>query len=273
MYNNDFLQKEISNYHPLQPGFEFNMDHYIELKRGRDLISQDATLIYQFKTSKNSVNSTLVVPDGCIDLTFCCNPKKSSANIVGTVLQGKQIAFKENTEYFGIRYLPGQGIYLMKELINKQIPLIDVISNASGIVDKIGEAQSFKERTELLVNFINSSMLKSYTVPDIVSYSIKAICLARGNLIIDQLAHETGYSNRYLRKKFEEFIGLSPKVFSEIIRFQNSLRMIIEPENYDYSDIINENGYYDQSHLNYQFKKFCNLTPAKLKNAFSLIKK
>ncbi|MHB1404116.1 MAG: helix-turn-helix domain-containing protein [Desulfitobacteriaceae bacterium] len=268
MYKSDYPHKKINNYIPLQPSFEIIMDHYIELRRGRDSLSQDIALYYQFRTNKDSGNSILVVPDGCIDLVFCCNPKKFSAHIYGTVLQSKQIIFEENSEYFGVRYLPEQEIYLMKELIDKQIPLIDIISSAFGIIDKIASAQSFQERIKILGDLINRSTLKINTVPKIVSYSIKAICSAKGNLNIDLLAQETGYSNRYLRKRFEEFVGLSPKFYSEIIRFQNSLSMVIDSKNYDYWDIISENGYYDQSHFINQFKKFSKLTPAKMKNSF-----
>jgi len=266
MYKSDYLNTKTTNYYPLQPGFEINMDHYIQLKRGRDPISQDIILFYQFKTNKDLVNSIFVLPDGCIDLLFCCNPMKSSAYIYGTVLKGQQIIFEENSEYFGVRYMPDQGHYIMKELIDQRVPLNDVISSASSIVDEIGGAQSFQERTELLVNLVNNLTLKINHIPDIVRYSIKVICSAKGNFAIHQLAQETGYSNRYLRKKFEEFIGLSPKFFSEIIRFQKSLSMVIDPTNYDYWDIISENGYYDQSHLISEFKKFSNLTPAKLKH-------
>lgn len=86
---------------------------------------------------------------------------------------------------------------------------------------------------------------------------------------MDQLAQETGYSLRYLRKKFDDYIGLSPKLFSEIIRFQNSLNMIISKDIFNWWDIVSENGYYDQAHFINQFRKFSHLTPAKFKEIFA----
>jgi AraC-like DNA-binding protein len=81
---------------------------------------------------------------------------------------------------------------------------------------------------------------------------------------MNQLANEIGYSTRYLRKQFETHIGISPKLFSKIIRFQCSLNMLLNNNHYTVNDVIYENGYYDQSHLINEFKDFGYITPYKL---------
>ncbi|RJS63861.1 hypothetical protein CJ485_03605 [Priestia filamentosa] len=50
-------------------------------------------------------------------------------------------------------------------------------------------------------------------------------------------------------KQFEQDIGISPKLFSQIVRFQCSLSMFMNDKNYSICDIIEESGYYDQAHL------------------------
>lgn len=79
-----------------------------------------------------------------------------------------------------------------------------------------------------------------------------------------ELANETGYSTRYLRKQFEDHIGISPKLFSQIVRFQSSLNMLLKNASCSVIDVSNENGYYDQAHLINEFKNFGYDTPYKL---------
>ena len=261
-------RNENISYLPLQPGFEINKDYYIRVEK--DLINKNIMIFYQFKMDSSSANnSILVVPDGCVDIIFSYNPRNIFANCCGTVLQSKKIIFKSDYEYFGVRYLAEQGIFLMKDLIESEIPLLDLITGDRYIVEKIANARSFAERVDLFNIFMAASTSEFALVPKLVKYSIERIYQAKGNINMDQLAMESGYSVRYLRKKFEDIIGMPPKFFSEIVRFQNSLSMIIKKDEYSLWDVISETGYYDQAHFINQFKKFSTLTPVKFKETFA----
>lgn len=254
------------NYLPLQPGFEINKDYYIQINR--DSNDSNAVVFYQFQIDKNSNNSLLVVPDGCIDIIFRYNNQKISADCYGSLLQSKKVLFQSDYEYFGVRFLAEQGVFSMKDLIESEIPLLDLITSDPYIIEKIANSKSFVERINFINNFIKNSVPKFSIVPELVKYSIDRIYKSKGNINLDQLSAETGYSIRYIRKKFEEVIGIPPKFFSEIVRFQNSLSMIIKNDEFSLWDIINENGYYDQAHFINQFKKFSTLTPTKFMETF-----
>lgn len=234
-----------------------------------DSINKRIRIFYQFKINTKSDNLTFVVPDGCLDVIFSFNSQKLFANCYGTVLQTKKKIFKSDYEYFGVRYLPEDGIFLMKDLIEAEVPLFDIVIGDSFIMEKIANAKSFEERILLYHTFINSSTINLTLIPSLVKYSVNRIYQSRGIINIDQLANETGYSIRYLRKKFEDSIGMPPKLFSEIIRFQNTLSMIIKKDRYNLWDVISENGYYDQSHFINQFKRFSTLTPVKFKETLA----
>ena len=75
------------------------------------------------------------------------------------------------------------------------------------------------------------------------------------------MADFTGYSGRYCREKFKEAAGVSMKQYSNIIRFQNVVRMLEQEPAPSLSDIVFENGYFDQSHLNREFKQFSGESP------------
>jgi AraC-like DNA-binding protein len=147
----------------------------------------------------------------------------------------------------------------MRELLGKKIPLVDLFSIDLNIEQMLIE-KPFKEKIQLFEKFIES-IAPNIKYHNVVEYSIKQIYLSKGNININQLKIDTGYSDRYLRKKFEEYIGFSPKQFSEIVRFQNSLAMIFKKNGYNSLDIVFENGYHDHAYFIKGFKKFAQLTP------------
>lgn len=253
-------------YFPAQPEVQYKMDNYIEQRPLNRLIGKDIALYYQFKTQKETINTFALIPDGCFDLLFCCCPKHSSIFLWTSPLERReqQLDFQEGCEYFGVRFQPEQGLlkinYSMRDLLGKKIPLNDLISVDPFLMEKILHATSFVERIRLFEVFVNS-ILTPPSSHNVVRYCIEKIYLANGNISINDLTEDTGYSDRYIRKKFAEVIGFSPKQFSEIVRFQNSLAMIFESNTHNLADIVYQNGYYDQAHFIKGFKKFVHVAP------------
>ena len=67
------------------------------------------------------------VPDGCVDMVFCCDTTAPEANICGTVLAPETVLLRSDSCYFGVRFLPGYNPVLgmsgvMGQLVNHQIP-------------------------------------------------------------------------------------------------------------------------------------------------------
>ena len=74
------------------------------------------------------------VPDGCVDMVFCCDPEQPYAEICGTVLAPQAVLLHSDTCYFGVRFLPGYNPVLgsseiMSQLVNHQIPLDELIQD------------------------------------------------------------------------------------------------------------------------------------------------
>lgn len=258
----------------MQPEFEMNTGYYVEHKEG-DRGNHSTFLFYQFKMNEGSTKPISVIPDGCIDILFCCDERKPAANICGSVLQSKSINLKTGYEYFGVRFLPKQETqnlnFPMSEMIEREVPLTDMISIGAAGLEKVVNERDFYKRIQLFKQMIGQTIFASGNSPQsIIKYALNKIYSSKGNININQLADETGYSTRYLRKKFEENIGISPKLFSQIVRFQYSLYMLLKDHNYSIKDIIVENGYYDQAHLINEFKKFGNLTPNTLSKKMAI---
>lgn len=79
--------------------------------------------------------------------------------------------------------------------------------------------------------------------------------------IISEVVEQTGLSSRHFIQIFHEAVGLTPKQFSRVKRFQEVLRLIEEGEQIVWADIALSRGYYDQAHCIHDFQDFCGLTP------------
>jgi AraC-like DNA-binding protein len=76
---------------------------------------------------------------------------------------------------------------------------------------------------------------------------------------IAMVAKTYGFSERSLERKFHDLVGVSPKKFSSMIRFEKAIAHLESKS--DWEKMGANLGYYDQSHFIHEFKQFANLTP------------
>lgn len=82
----------------------------------------------------------------------------------------------------------------------------------------------------------------------------------RGNLRMDKLAKEVHVGTRQIERIFKENIGLTPKAFAALIRYQSVWREALYQKNFCIQDAVCEFGYTDQAHLLHDFKKYHGIT-------------
>ncbi|RYL92720.1 AraC family transcriptional regulator [Sporolactobacillus sp. THM7-4] len=257
-----------SSYFPLQPEIQKTTNDYQEIKWLNNGYDRNIALFYQFETNRESVNLLSLIPDGCFDILVCCSSNYPYAILWTSPLhRRKQPNFRVNCTYFGVRFYPEQSLlrvsYPMKELLDQQVPLLDVLPMGQSFVEQIGMAKSFKDRIKFFLHYLDIIKENLNSEQKIVRYSVDKIYLSSGNLNIQELSRVIGYTPQYIRKKFEKYIGFSPKQFCRIVKFQNALDEItlINEKKMNLTEITTDNGFYDQSHFIREFKKLANLTP------------
>ena len=82
---------------------------------------------------------------------------------------------------------------------------------------------------------------------------------------VEALAHALGTSARQLRRTFSEVVGLSPKTYTRIVRFQRALRLARRPDAPSWSSIAAATGYFDQAHMSAEFRALAGTTPSALR--------
>ncbi|MDF9795381.1 AraC-like DNA-binding protein [Catalinimonas alkaloidigena] len=94
---------------------------------------------------------------------------------------------------------------------------------------------------------------------------INDIHSSNGQLSIYELSKRNYTTVRQLERNFKTYIGISPKEYSNIIRFQNALNIIKNSsENRSLLDIAFECGFYDHSHLTNEVKRNTGFSPSEL---------
>jgi AraC-like DNA-binding protein len=94
-------------------------------------------------------------------------------------------------------------------------------------------------------------------------HPVVALALERFTRVADvrEVVAESGYSHRRFIALFHEAVGLTPKLYCRLQRFQRTLaRMTVVPH-HAWVDLALEAGYSDQSHFNREFSEFAGITP------------
>jgi len=193
---------------------------------------------------------------GLIDTPVILDPQKDTPT--GTII----IEFNPLGAYrfFHLRYT---------EVRNEITDLTDLAGKeAITLRSQLAETDDTSEKLQLLQNFLIHQLEKHLPDP-IYDHCIQRITAANGLTSVAQLEKETGYSARWLHKKFSEHLGTGAKNLAEIVRFKQFYQAYstgIPPEilkQYIYQ------YYYDQSHFLRAFKRFTGTTPTELQNSMN----
>jgi AraC-like DNA-binding protein len=74
-------------------------------------------------------------------------------------------------------------------------------------------------------------------------------------------SQEAGLSRRRFTQLFREQIGLTPKLYCRVQRFQNALQQIASGASVHWAQLALAAGYCDQAHLAHEFRDFSGLSP------------
>jgi len=159
------------------------------------------------------------------------------------------------------------------ELNNKTIDLADFYgSDIHPVEDQVYSAKTSHE----IISAIEKFLLKkvSATIPADAAFNqaISLIYHQKGIVTIEGLLKAVPVTERQLQRKFQHYIGISPKKFAGVIKMQHFLKRLKNHAPDDkLAQIVYGSGYYDQAHLNNWFKKSAGITPLQYHNNDNLL--
>ena len=170
----------------------------------------------------------------------------------------------------GIVFKPGGAAPFfsppLKELKNQRIPL-DVLwgAEAGALRAQLLEAETPRQCFLALECFLerkvqhNCSAFREYH--PFIEYTVSRLSQAPGENSLDQIRNRCGYGTTRFPSLFSQAVGLTPKQFSRVQRFQQVINALFRRQVADWPDMALRYGYYDQAHFINEFKAFTGITP------------
>jgi AraC-like DNA-binding protein len=129
----------------------------------------------------------------------------------------------------------------------------------------LGEAPSFEARVRFANEWLFRQSLRAGEV-DAISEAANRMILSGGRADLMALADSVGLSSRQFARRFTRQIGMRPKLFARIARFEAALEHKAFFALKSWTEIAHEFGYYDQMHMVHDFAEFTGETPGGILN-------
>ena len=267
MLKEDVQYNHVSKSPPLQPFANRCAGSYQECQLGWNpyCLKKDA-LFYQFSTGDGEEDIELV-PDACLNILLELDGANPRAMFSGTFLQSSMLTLKPNTTYFGFKPYSNPGFKCQKinlrDMVDSYTDFTYAFPYSERLFSEMFEAAGFREKVRIFMQYAEKHLVDESYYTTFVDYLAVMLCSAHEGIAFANMAQVFGYSERYCREKFKESYGLSPKQYSEIIRFQNTLKALLSGSCKDLCSLAIESGFFDQSHLTHDFRRYTNAPPEK----------
>ena len=130
--------------------------------------------------------------------------------------------------------------------------------DAVDLRERLLEADAPEKQLEILESFLAARLPRVHGLNPAVAHALERFATTAN---VAQVVRETGYSHRRFIALFRHAVGLSPKLYCRLQRFQRALgRMAAEP-NAAPVEVALKAGYSDQPHFNREFRDFGGMTP------------
>jgi AraC-like DNA-binding protein len=156
-------------------------------------------------------------------------------------------------------FLPGP----MGELMNESVDLRQLWDpqEVSDLEDKLYQSEPVSAVVHLQTFLIKHRRFQ--TIDSLALNAAKRFMLKAGNVLIGRVAGELATTERSLERRFQQWIGTSPKRFAALLRFQKSIQLLQDGK--EGAEVAYECGYFDQAHFIQEFKNFTGVSPQKYK--------
>jgi AraC-like DNA-binding protein len=217
-----------------------------------------------------------VLPDGrfklIIELADAWGGSPSASfPVVGMQTRYVVIDTKSLQSLLGVVFRPGgTGAFLdapADAFLDRSIPL-DLVWGSAAIElrTRLQEAASAAEKFWLLETALQQRLCRRLSekprgLHPAVRYALGEFEREPHIQRVLGVAKESGFSRRHLAQLFREEVGITPKLYCRLHRFQRVLRQIASGAPVNWTDVALAGGYSDQAHFNHEFRDFSGISP------------
>jgi AraC-like DNA-binding protein len=213
----------------------------------------------------NSDETYSVSPDGAVDIVAVVGAAGYRLDAFGTTTKRSKLQLDVGSHYLGIRFRPGQSRHFLDV---KASELRDAVHPVEGgllpdmlsVVESISSDSLFARLDTVLLQHLKQESPGRSRIDEVVRY----VEATQGPLSVSELATMYCKSRRQFERVFLDVVGVSPKLFVEIIRFRRASALLANSK-LPITQIAAILGYADQSHLTHEFGRFFGHPPSQLR--------
>ncbi|MBN2403467.1 MAG: AraC family transcriptional regulator [Spirochaetes bacterium] len=255
---------------PRDPKYYFDENASLPSERYKNIVY----FYYQSHIAKNAESDILVPEEGNTALVFRCSPRKPGVFLVGTPTTPREPEYVIfGCDYFLVYFCAGMGYsfcpFPATEFTDRSFPVDEIFpgkskSDIKNLAEKIASAATFQERVRTFEQFMETHESLFREIPVHIKYTIDKIrskvdCVPEGGI-----SNNCWYTDRHIRRMFHKYVGIPPKLYSNIIRHYKARAILCSDPNLDMTYLALELGYYDQSHFIKEFKRFLGFVPSRI---------
>lgn len=190
-------------------------------------------------------------------------------NMFGAItLPGSGAHFSGNVLGFAIFFKPLASWQLFRTpprvIANSGFAAEDVLGKRmEDVWCRMAEAKTFRQRVVVAEEFLLPFALNARG-PTSIMRGARRIVQLQGTIRIEQLADLSGFSLRTFERQFAEEMGVNPKLFARITRFQRALDAKRLSPRSSWLNIAHQSGYFDQMHMIRDFQSLGGSAPGRL---------
>jgi AraC-like DNA-binding protein len=167
-----------------------------------------------------------------------------------------------------VRLLPAGGWAVFGGLpltdLTNQVHELDAVlggADARPLERRLAESPHLGAALDLVEEWLLARLRGGPAVHPITQAALERLAGGVSDLRVEALARELGVSSRYLNDLFRREVGLPAKGLARILRFERAQDQLLRRGDRNLARLAQECGYYDQSHLNRDFRALAGLTP------------
>lgn len=149
----------------------------------------------------------------------------------------------------------------MRELVDRVVPLDALLgAGARRLGEALAEASGADARMALLDRAMAERLARVTPLRAADLHALRQVT-ARPDLDLAEVARDIGWSRKHLNSRIHDLVGIGPRSYRRLLRFQRAAEMAGGARAPDWADLAAATGYCDQSHLIREFREFAGLSP------------
>jgi AraC-like DNA-binding protein len=189
--------------------------------------------------------------------------------VVGTQEDTYKMLPNKNLKQFVIVFQPGILAQFLKismvELRNEVTNIGHSVRDEQEVCERLSLCQNHRQQIDLMEHWLEKKVGSIQMYTDLTHHFIRDIVSACGDIKVNDLCQQYKINKKYIERKFDESLGISPKKYADIIRFNALLHILGTHQSNPWPEISAAAGFADYSHLSKHISKLTGLQPRDLR--------